>query len=42
MGKNSIQTTALTRYNQAYNPRMHEHVKIMKENAMHDHITTKA
>ena len=41
MGKNPIQTTTLTRYNQAHTPRMHEHVKIIKENTMPDQVTTK-
>ena len=40
MGKNPIQTTKLTRYKQSHNPRMHEHVKKMLENAMHEHVRT--
>jgi len=38
MGKNPIQTTTLTIYNQSHNPRMHEHVNRMLDNAMHDHV----
>ena len=38
MGKNPIQTTILTIYNQSHNPRMHEHMIIMLKNAMHDHV----
>ena len=41
MGKNPIQTTTLTRYNQAHNPRMHEHLKIIKGNTMPNQVTTK-
>ena len=40
MGKNPTQTTALTIYNQSHNPRMHEHVNNMLENATHDHMIT--
>ena len=40
MGKNPIQTTELTRYKQSHNPRMHEHVKKMLENAMHERVRT--
>ena len=38
MGKNPIQATALRKYNQSHNPRMHEHVNKMLENAMLDHV----
>ena len=40
MGKNPIQTTTLTIYNQSHNPIMHEHGNKMLENAMHDHMIT--
>ena len=40
MGKNPIQTIALTIYNQSHNPRMHEHGNKMLKNAMHDHMIT--
>ena len=38
MGKKLIQTTVLTIHNQLHNPRMHEHMKIMLENALHVHV----
>jgi len=38
MGTNPTQTTILTIYNQSHNPRMLEHMIIMLENAMHDHV----
>ena len=37
-GQNPIQTTTLTRYNQSHNPKIHEHVKKMLENVMHNHM----
>ena len=37
MGKNLIQIIALTKINQAHNPRMHK----MTENAMYEHVITK-
>ena len=40
IGNIPIQTTTPIRYNQTHNPRMHDHVKIMKKNAMHDHMKT--
>ena len=40
IGKNPIQTIALTLINQAHNPRMRENVIIIIENAMHDYMIT--
>ena len=37
MGKNPIQTIALTRYNQSHNPKMYETL-LSLENAMHEHV----
>ena len=39
MGKNLIQTIALTIYKQSHNPRMHKHVNKMLKHGMHDMLT---
>ena len=38
MGKNPIQTIALTFDNQSHNPRMHEHMNRMLKHALHEHV----
>ena len=40
IGKNPIQATTFTVYKQSHNPRMHEHMNKMLENAMHDNVIT--